>query len=133
MQAASTADYKTLYEQKAEAFDALQITLTTLQQRLAQLEKMIFGARHERFVPSDINVSQLSLGIQVASTATCSVVDAKKITYTKTTVATEQKPLVHPGRMKLPEHLRREEIIIEPGEDISALKKMGEEITEVLE
>jgi transposase len=35
--------------------------------------------------------------------------------------------------MKLPEHLRREEIIIEPQEDITLCKKMGEEVTEVLE
>jgi transposase len=45
----------------------------------------------------------------------------------------EAKPLTHPGRMKLPESMRREEIIIEPAEDISGLKRMGEEITEVLE
>jgi transposase len=60
-------------------------------------------------------------------------VDAKKVSYIKTNVSIEQKPLVHPGRMKLPEHLRREEIIIEPSEDITDCKKMGEEITEVLE
>lgn len=94
---------------------------------------MIFGSRHERFVPADANTSQLSLDIQAESTATSSVVDAKKITYTKTTVATESKPMVHPGRMKLPEHLRREEILIEPSEDITGLRKMGEEVTEVLE
>ncbi len=45
----------------------------------------------------------------------------------------EQKRLNHPGRMKLPESLRREEIIIEPSADITDCKKMGEEITEVLE
>ena len=43
------------------------------------------------------------------------------------------KPLQHPGRMKLPGSLRREEIIIEPESDITGCKKMGEEITEVLE
>lgn len=43
------------------------------------------------------------------------------------------QPLVQPGRMKLPEHLRREEIIIEPAEDISGWKNISEEITEVLE
>ncbi len=39
----------------------------------------------------------------------------------------------HPGRMKLPDYLRREEIIIDPKEDITGCKKIGEEITEVLE
>jgi transposase len=133
MQAASTADYKTLYEQQLQAYDALQITVTSLQQQLAQLQKMIFGSRHERFVPSDAHPSQLSLDIQAEATATCPVAEAKKITYTRTNVSVEQKPLIHPGRMKLPAHLRREEIIIEPTEDVSACKKMGEEVTEVLE
>ena len=63
----------------------------------------------------------------------CSNPRSKKITYIKPATAAEQKPLVHPGRMKLPEHLRREEIIINPLEDITGFTKMGEEITEVLE
>jgi transposase len=122
-----------MYEQKSEAYDALQITVAGLQQQLSQLQKMIFGSRHERFVPSQGDPSQLSLGIQADATASCGVVGAKKITYTRTNVSVEQKPLVHQGRMKLPEGLRREEIIIEPSEDVVGLKKMGEEITEVLE
>jgi transposase len=126
MQATPDIDYKQLYEQKSAAYDHLQITLITLQQQLSQLQKMIFGSKHDRFVAANTNTSQLSLDMQADSVATCSVMDAKKITYTRTTVATEQKPLVHPGRMKLPEHLRREEIIIEPAEDISGCKKMSE-------
>lgn len=35
--------------------------------------------------------------------------------------------------MPLPEHLRREEIIIEPTEDVSGFVKIGEDITEVLD
>ncbi|GAC1427451.1 MAG: IS66-like element ISBthe5 family transposase [Flavisolibacter sp.] len=104
-----------------------------LQQQILQLQKMIFGSRHERFIPTDASASQLSLEIQSEKIDSCSVVDAKKITYTRTGVSIEEKPLVHPGRMKLPEHLRREEITIEPTEDKSGCKKMGEEITEVLE
>ena len=94
---------------------------------------MIFGSRHERFIPTDINTAQLALDIEAESIATSSVTEAKKISYVRSTVTIEQKPLEHPGRMKLPEHLRREEIIIEPAADIRDCKKMGEEITEVLE
>lgn len=133
MQSTADIDYRSLYEQKSQAYDALQITVAGLQQQLAQLQKMIFGSRHERFIPSDNNTAQLSLGINAEATATCNITDAKKISYIKTTIAVEQKPLVHPGRMKLPENLRREEIIIEPAVDITECKKMGEEITEVLE
>lgn len=126
MQASTSIDYRSLYEQS-------QLRITALQQQLSQLQKMIFGSRHEKFIASDVDPSQLSLDIQAEATAICSVGDARKITYTRTNVSVEAKPLLHPGRMKLPEHLRREEIIIQPQEDITACKKMGEEVTEVLE
>jgi len=122
-----------VYESLLDEHHQLKIAYAGLQQQLSQLQKIIFGSRHERFVPTDINPSQLSLDIEAEAIATCSVTDAKRVSYTKTNVTVEQKPLTHPGRMKLPEHLRREEIIIEPNEDITGLKKMGEEVTEVLE
>ena len=124
---------KKIYDELLDEHQQLKLVVTGLQQQLSQLKKLIFGSKQERFVPTDVNPSQLSLDIHADATASCSVVDAKRITYTKTNVSVERKPLVHPGRMKLPEHLRREEIIIEPSEDITSCKKMGEEITEVLE
>lgn len=139
MQQASDIDLQNYCEalraennQLKEQQNLSQIQIAGLQQQLLQLQKMIFGSRHERFVPGT-DTSQLSLDIEAEQTASCSVVDAKKISYTRTNVSIESKPLSHPGRMKLPEHLRREEIIIEPLEDITGLRKMGEEITEVLE
>ena len=133
MEITTSIDYKSLYEQQIEANNQLQIEFIQIKQQLDQLKKMIYGSRQERFVPAEINPSQLSLAIQAEEAAFCSVAEAKKITYIRTNTAVEQKPLVHPGRMKLPETLRREEIIIEPAEDTSDCKKMGEEITEVLE
>jgi hypothetical protein len=139
MQQASDIDLQNYCEalraennQLKEQQNLSQIQIAGLQQQLLQLQKMIFGSRHERFVPGT-DTSQLSLDIEAEQTASCSVVDAKKISYTRTNVSIESKPLSHPGRMKLPEHLRREEIIIEPLEYITGLRKMGEEITEVLE
>ena len=128
MQAASAADYKSLYEQS-------QIRIVALEQQLQQLQKMIFGSRHERFIPSSSDDPQLAVDIKAEVTATASVTSTKQVSYTRTNIAVESRPLAgqHPGRMKLPESLRREEIIIEPAEDITACKKMGEEITEVLE
>lgn len=133
MQEASGIDYKALYQRSQSLNQSLQLQVLYLTQQLSQLQKMIFGSKHERFVSTDINPSQLSLDIQAEAITTCSVADAKKISYIKTNVTVEGKPLQHPGRMKLPESLRREEIIIEPKEDFSACKKIGEEITEVLE
>lgn len=133
MQSTSGIDYKSLYEQKSLAYDALEITVAGLQQQLDQLKKMIFGSRHERFVPSNAGTSQLSLDIQAESVAACHIVNAQKIGYIRNNTSVEQKPLQHPGRMKLPDSLRREQIIIEPAQDITGCKKMGEQITEVLE
>jgi transposase len=126
MQVATAPDYKALYEQS-------QLEMLQLKQQLAQLQKMIFGSRHERFVPAGADSPQLSLDIQAASIATGTVINTQKISYIKNTIAVDQQPLQHPGRMKLPETLRREEIIIQPAQDITGCKKMGEEITEVLE
>jgi len=126
METTTSIDYKALYEQS-------QLDILQLKQQLQHLQKMIFGSKHERFIPSAVNDPQLSLNIQVESTASCSIVDAKKISYIKTNIAVEQKPLQHPGRMKLPESLPREEIIIEPKQDTTGCKKIGEEITEILE
>jgi transposase len=39
----------------------------------------------------------------------------------------------HPGRKPLPAHLRREEIILSPAEDVSGLQPVDQEITEILE
>ena len=125
MSAVANIDYKSLYEQN-------QLRIIALEQQLAQLQKMIFGSRQERFVP-DNNPAQLSLDITADAVVACSVTDSQKISYTRTKVTVEEKPLSHPGRMKLPEHLRREEILIEPCVDLTACKKIGEEVTEVLE
>ena len=122
----ASTDYKSLYEQSQ--FEILQ-----LKQQLAQLQKMIFGSRHERFIHAEPTHPQLSLDIPTEAVATATISSTKQISYTKTNVVVEPRPLVHPGRMKLPESLRREQIIIEPSEDITDYKKMGEEITEVLE
>lgn len=126
-------DYKSLYEQKSQAYDALQLTVIGLQQQLAQLQKMIFGSRHERFVPADPSSAQLSLDIQSEPVATAMITASKPVSYIRHTVTVDAKPVQHPGRMKLPESLRREQIIIEPSTDTADCKKIGEEITEVLE
>ena len=60
MQPAAAADYKSLYEQS-------QLRIVALEQQLQQLQKMIFGSRHERFVPSSTNDPQLSLDIKADS------------------------------------------------------------------
>jgi len=125
MQHDSAINYQSLNE-------ALRLQVLQLSHQLDQLKKMIFGSKQERFIPSLTSDPQLSLAIEPEAIASRTA-SKQQISYTRTISKVEQKPLVHPGRMKLPESLRREEIIIEPMEDTTACKKMGEEITEVLE
>lgn len=111
--------------------DELIVEVMSLQHRLSLLEKMIFGPKRERFIsalPADKD--QLSLGMNVAPTEQVEV----KQTVVKEHQRTEvKKKKSHPGRHALPANLRREEIILEPDEDVSDCVRIGEEITEVLE
>ena len=116
-------DYKTLYEELVEQNAALQ-------QELANLKRLIFGSKNERFIPAESSPSQLSLDMQADAVAACSVTKTQKIEYVRNTTAITKE---HPGRTKLPEHLERREIIIEPAEVTQGCKKIGEEITEELE
>lgn len=120
------------YKQLLQLYEQSQLRILALEQQVAQFQKMIFGSRQERFLPPSMP-GQLALDIKAEEVAACSVVDAKKISYTRTSVNVETKPLAHPGRMKLPETLRREVIVIEPSVDTTGCKKMDEEITEVLD
>jgi transposase len=116
-------DYKAQLEQA-------QGTIVVLQHELAQLKKMIFGSRQERFLPSS-GSNQLSLDIVAEAVATCDVTSARKVEYNR--IATTTKPIVHPGRTKLPDHLRREEIVLEPAHVPAGSKRIGQEETEQLE
>jgi transposase len=119
-------DYKVLYEES-------QLSIASLKHELDQLKKMIFGSRQERFIAAGSNPSQLQFDIEAQQVAQCSIIDAKKISYIRTTTAVTEVKKDHPGRMKLPEHLERREIIIEPADKNEGCKKIGEEVTEELE
>lgn len=97
-----------------------------LEQQLAQLQKMIFGPKHERI--ELLNSSQLSLdmnlgGISPVETTT------EDIAYTRT----KNKEKAQPNRSALPADLPREIIEIAPQEDTTGMKLIGHEITEQLE
>lgn len=128
----TTVDYKKLYEEQLKVAEDLTFRIQELTHQLSQLKKMIFGSKHERFVPAN-NPAQLTLDLDLEQVGECVVTDEKKISYirTKTEVIANAKP--HPGRTALPAHLRREMILLEPETDTSKLKKIGEEITEVLD
>lgn len=127
-------NYKVLYEEAIELHSEyvtkFNLEIATLRHEIANLNRLIFGSKNERFVPANGSPSQMILDLQVEQVAQCSVVKAEKIEYTRTTTEVIKE---HPGRNKLPEHLERREIIIEPAEKTEGCKKIGDEITEELE
>jgi len=134
-------DYKTLYEESVQLHQKVvrefELKIAAFEHELANLKRMIFGSKSESFIPQNIASAQLSLDIQTETIATCSVVKAQKIEYTRNQVEIKKNPACrtgrHPGRTKLPEHLERREIILEPLEKAEGCKKIGDEVTEELE
>ena len=131
MEAAMVLDYKALYEEQKAQNEALQLTVSTLRHELDQLKKMIYGSRHERFIPESLQIAQLTLGLAVETVAP--ETQTKEVAYTKTITDTTKQQIDHPGRSPLPAHLRREETILEPANIPDGSKKIGEEVTEELE
>src|SRR5690554_4643693 len=114
----SKAEYQELLKKVSE--------VETLRQQLADLQRMIFGQKRERFILPDPNQGVLfdfpAEEVQEKQT--------QKITYTRIKPVKEKK---RPLRAELPPHLPRRQEIIEPENLPENAKKIGESITEILE
>ena len=119
----TATDYKAKYEE-------LFLQHARLRHELDQLKRMVFGSKHERFLP-EVPPEQLALELDIAvKKAEPAVIETISYTRNKPSSSTTK---VHTGRMALPASLPREQVIIEPTEDVTGLTKIGEEITEELE
>lgn len=97
-----------------------------LKQQLAELKRLIFGSKSERFIPSDD--SQLSLfDVPVKEDLE---VQTQEVKYTREISVKEKQ---QPVRASIPAHLPRIEEVIEPSNIEEGSRKIGEEITEILE
>jgi len=102
--------------------------ITKLQQQLEKLLRAFYGSSSERFISKD-NPQQTNLLLDVETLADVAV-EKQTITYER---RNKSSPSNHKGRLPLPDHLPRVEIIIQPQQDITGLVKIGEDITEQLE
>lgn len=97
-----------------------------LKQELEQFKRMIFGQKRERFIPQDDG--QLALFHELQQVQALS--EEEEISYRRKKPEKEKNKA---KRLLLPAHLPRKEETIEPEEDTADTKKIGEEITEILE
>lgn len=109
-----------------EKYDKLLSENEYLKQQLNELKRLIFGSKSERFIPRD--EAQLDLFDNPEEAVPEKQVE--EITYKREKTAKEKKQAV---RAKLPSHLPRVEEIVEPEIVEEGSKKIGEEITEILE
>lgn len=116
-----------LLHQLQQQNSALVLEISYLKQELAQLRRLIFGQKRERFVPE---VSADQLGLELGDSPLELEIGVEQISYERKKVTT--RPAPH-GRGELPAHLERREIVIEPQDDVTGLSKIGEEITEELD
>lgn len=105
----------------------LESSNSILQTRIAQLLKLIYGAKTEKHI-SQADLNQLKLEFGLPPVETPSIQTTEVATHSRTTTE-KSKPV----RTVLPAHLKRVTTVIEPDIDITGLVKIGEEITEVLE
>jgi transposase len=117
------------YEMRlAEMEQSTERKLRQKDQIIAQLTRMLFGQKRERF---EANPDQGSLPFEASpeQAREQQVCHEKTITYVRKTQSREN----HKGRLPLPDHLPIEEIEIHPEGDLSGMVCIGKEVTEELE
>jgi transposase len=121
---------KTEYEILLTENNSLKADVIYYKQELDKLRRMIFGQKSERFIPGETTDGQLRLGLETESIPAVEP-EKESIAYTRSKPQKDDKSV--PVRSALPAHLPRVEEIIEPEEDITGARKIGENITEILE
>ena len=99
--------------------------------KYAQLQRMIFGSKRERFISSTLP-EQLKLEFEPKS---IEIEQAVKDEREAIRVAYKRKKVkkAHPGRLALPAHLPVVETVVEPVEDTTNMVCIGQEITDELD
>ena len=114
----SKVEYQQLMAQKDQ--------IALLKHQLAELQRLIFGAKSERFISS----TELATGNLFEIPAVEAVQKpVEEISYTRNKPEDKKQPL----RLELPAHLPRHEEIIEPDNLPEDAVKIGEAVTEILE
>ncbi|MEX0686104.1 MAG: IS66 family transposase zinc-finger binding domain-containing protein, partial [Balneolales bacterium] len=115
-------------KQQAEQEKKLQHEIHWLKEQIAQLQRMLFGQKRERF-EGDPNQRSLPFEATEDEQQQQQTRHEEQITY----VRKKQSPSAHKGRLPLPDHLPVEQIEIHPEGDLSHMQCIGTDVTEELE
>lgn len=114
------------YDKLAQINNEQQQKITFLEQELAQLKRMVFGSKRERFVLEDTGQLALELeGIKKPE----ELPEKEQVSYERKKSKKQGKAV----RLELPHHLPRQTETIEPDELQEGAKRIGESVTEILE
>lgn len=115
--------------------DTLQGVVEKMRDELRQLRRMLFGRKSERFIPSD--PAQLKLDFEgvaeLKQEREYAALQAAAPTRYKEPAARGARPEEDRQRRIFSEHLERRDEVIEPAEIPAGGKRIGEEVTELLE
>ena len=113
-------------------YEDLFIENLQLRDELDQLKRLIFGSKHERFIPT-VSADQLALDISIQQKEQSTSEQLQTIQYQRKKASKSNTEKIQTGRMALPASLPREQVIIQPAEDVTGWTSIGPEITEELE
>lgn len=113
-------------------YKKLETEVLDLKQRIAWFERQMFGRKSERFVPTEEIPGQLNLAFDPEHTQAVEE-SVRQIIEAHERKVPQKKENAHQGRLPIPAGILRIEEVIEPEEDISGMKRIGDDVTEVLE
>jgi len=110
--------------------DELKSQINFLKFELLDLKRQIFGHKSERFIEEANSIqTQLDLNVDAIAQREIATQEIKAHFRKKEKLS----PKKHPGRSVFPAHLKRVITILEPQGDVTGLKKIGVETSQVLE
>jgi transposase len=121
-----SADLLLEIKQLREENQKKELRIQKLEHQLEQLLRSQFGSKSEKFIAPE---NQIELGFNLPPLPQP---EKKKETITYEREKRSGKSN-HKGRIGFPDHLPRVDIVIMPKEDVSGMKKIGEEVTERLD
>lgn len=113
-------------------FTGLQQAKALVEFQLAELQRLIFSSKSERYVPHQEQVPN-QLNFDFGELAPIDQTLEAPEEQAKQVVTYERKKGKHPGRQAIPDHLPTEEVRIEPTEDVGDAEHIADTIVDTLD